>query len=417
MDSISSLHPLARAWLLDGPLATHVDAYKALLDRGSYAAQTIGNYIGALAHFAHWMTRCHVTADQLDEACIEQFLDFHLPSCDCPAAALKTRSDLSAGLGHLLAMLRDQRVIAELQPPTGPIADELSRYDAHMRDARGLAVGTREDRLYRVGQFLRWKFADREFTGKEMLVEDLRAFITKELERVNTTSHAQSLAASFRAYFRYRLTCGDEVRGLLGAISTPAQWTLASLPRALTAGEVQRLMTHCEQTVSSRWRLLSMVRLALDLGLRSGEIAKLELSDIDWRNGTVKLKQTKSMRQDILPLPTATGEALAEYLRHERPITTIKTIFVRLKAPHDQPIGVDAVRAFIGRALRCAGIAHGRSHSLRHTLACRIVNGGGSIKDVADMLRHRSLNTSVIYAKLDQDSLVEVALPWPGSAV
>jgi len=160
-----------------------------------------------------------------------------------------------------------------------------------------------------------------------------------------------------------------------------------------------------------------MVRLALDIGLRSAEIAGLELSDINWRNGTVRLKRTKSMRQDILPLPAATGDALAEYLRHERPVTTIKTIFVRLKAPHDQPIGADAVRALIGRALRCAGIPHGRSHSLRHTLACRIVNGGGSIKDVADMLRHRSLNTSLIYAKLDQHSLVEVALPWPGSTV
>jgi integrase len=264
---------------------------------------------------------------------------------------------------------------------------------------------------------LHWKFSDGVFTGKDILVEDLRAFITKELERVNSTSHAKSLASSFRTYFLYRRTCGDEMRGLLGAISSPAHWTLASLPRALTEQEVQRLMAHCEQTLSSPLRLLSMVRLALDLGLRSGEIAKLELCDIDWRNGTVKLKQTKSVRQDILPLPTATGEALAEYLRHERPTTTLKTIFVRLKAPHDQPVGVDAVRSFIGRALRCAGIEHGRSHSLRHTLACRIVNGGGSIKDVADMLRHRSLNTSVIYAKLDQRSLVEVALPWPGSTV
>lgn len=417
MDSINSLPPLAKTWLLDGPLAAHIDVFTANLEQGSYSRQSSRSHIDTLAHFAHWMARCALTASQLDEDCVSQFLNFHLPSCDCHSMALRNHDQLRAGLGLLLGVLREERVIAELLPPTGPIAEELNRYDAHMRDARGLAVGTRKDRLYRVGQFLHWTFSDRAFTGKDMLVEDLRAFITKELERVNSTSHAQSLAASFRAYFRYRLTCGDEVRGLLGAISTPAQWTLASLPRALTAVEVQRLMAHCEQTVSSRWRLLSMVRLALDLGLRSGEIAKLELSDIDWRNGTVKLKQTKSMRQDTLPLPTATGEALAEYLRHERPITTLKTIFVRLKAPHDQPVGVDAVRAFIGRALRCAGIAHGRSHSLRHTLACRIVNGGGSIKDVADMLRHRSLNTSVIYAKLDQHSLIEVALPWPGSAV
>ncbi len=417
MDPISTLHPLAKAWLLDGPLAIHVAAYNALLDRGGYAQGTICTYTGALAHFAHWMSRCHLTADQLDEDCVCQFLNFHLPSCDCHSTALRRHDDLSAGLGHLMVVLRGDRVIPELLQPTGPIADELTRYDAHMRDARGLSVGTRKDRLYWTGQLLQWAFVDREFVGHEVPVDDLRGFITKELERVNTTSHAKSMAAALRAYFRYRLTCGGEVRGLLGAISTPAQWTLASLPRALTADEVQRLTKHCELTLSSPWRLRSMVRLALDIGLRSAEIAGLELSDINWRNGTVRLKRTKSMRQDILPLPAATGDALAEYLRHERPVTTIKTIFVRLKAPHDQPIGADAVRALIGRALRCAGISHGRSHSLRHTLACRIVNGGGSIKDVADMLRHRSLNTSLIYAKLDQHSLVEVALPWPGSTV
>ena len=417
MDSISELHPLAKAWLFDGPLAAHLDAYAALLERGNYAEHTTRTNFRALAHFAHWMSRCRVTAEQLDQDCVSQFLDFHLPNCDCHSIALRTHDDLRAALGHLLAVLRDQRVIAQLVLPTGPIADELSRYDKHMRDARGLAEGTRKGRLYMVGQFLQWKFADNEFTGKEMLMEDLRAFITKELERVNTTSYAKCLAASFRAYFRYRLTCGDEVRGLLGVISTPAQWTLASLPRALTTQEVQRLMVHCEQALPSPFRILSMVRLALDLGLRSAEIAQLELGDINWRTGTVTLKRTKSVRQDVLPLPVATGEALAEYLRHERPSTVVKAIFVRLKAPHDQPIGADAVRAVISRALRCAGVAHGRAHSLRHTLACRIVNNGGSIKEVADVLRHRSLNTSRIYAKLDQHSLIEVALPWPGSNV
>jgi integrase/recombinase XerC len=150
--------------------------------------------------------------------------------------------------------------------------------------------------------------------------------------------------------------------------------------------------------------------------LRVGEIAGLELADFDWRAGTVTLKRTKSRRQDVLPLPAATGQALAEYLRHERPGSTLPTLFVRRVAPHDKPIGVDMVRSAIGSALRSAGIAHSRCHSLRHTLACRLVNGGSSIKEVADVLRHRSLNTSLIYAKLDLQLLAEVALPWPGSA-
>ena len=127
------------------------------------------------------------------------------------------------------------------------------------------------------------------------------------------------------------------------------------------------------------------------------------------------MKRTKSQRQDVLPLPALTGQALAEYMRHERPATTLPSLFVRRLAPHDKPIGVDAVSQAIGRALRGAGISRG-CHSLRHTLACRLVNSGSSIKEVADVLRHRSLDTSLIYAKLDLQLLAEVALPWPGSA-
>ena len=415
MDPIRTLHPLARAWLLDGPLSADLDAYLALLERGRYAEGSVEKHVRALAHFSHWMTRCRLAVDQLDEDFVDQFLNHHMLRCDCHATALRTRGDLSAGLGHLLTVLRLQRVIAE-PPSAGPVAEGLCRYDAHMRDARGLAAGTREGRLSIVGQLLLWKFSGRAFTVGELQAEDLRSFIAQELNRVNSVSHATALASALRAYFRYRSTCGDVVHALLGVIASPARWALATLPRALTPQEVQRLMTHCEQTRSSPRRLLAMVRLALDLGLRGGEIARLELSDIDWRAGTLTLKRTKSVRQDVLPLPVATGEALAEYLRHERPASTIATVFVRRHAPHDQPVGVDAVRDAIGNALRRAGIPHGRSHSLRHTLACRLVNSGGSIKEVADVLRHRSLNTSLIYAKLDQQRLAEVALPWFGSA-
>jgi integrase/recombinase XerC len=391
MDPIRSLHPLDRAWLLDGPLSADLDAYVSLLERGGYAQGSTEKHLRALAHFAHWMTRSRLAPEQLDEDFVDQFLNHYLPRCDCHATALRTRGDLSAGLGHLLALLRRQRVIPERPSPAGPVAEELCRYDAHMRDARGLAVGTRAGRLNIVGQMLLWKLSARAFTVNELQAEDLRSFIAQELQRVNTVSHASALAAALRAYFRYRSTCGDVVHALLGVIASPARWTLATLPRALTPDEALRLMTHCAQTRAAPRRLVAVVRLALDL--RGGEIAKLELCDIDRRTGTLTLKRTKSRRQDVLPLPAATGEALAEYLRYERPTSTMSTVFVRRHAPHDQPVGVNAVRGAIGKALQCAGIAHGRSHSLRHTLACRLVNGGGSIKEVADMLRHRSLNT------------------------
>ena len=158
-----------------------------------------------------------------------------------------------------------------------------------------------------------------------------------------------------------------------------------------------------------------MVRCALDLGLRVGEIAKLSLDDIDWHAGTVTLRRTKSRREDILPLPPATGRAIAEYLRFERPASTNRSVFVRHVAPRDVPIGAHAVHRIVRDAYHRIGIAHGRVHALRHTFARQLLERGSSLKEVADVLRHRSLNTSLIYAKLDRRNLSAVALPWPGS--
>ena len=113
MDLILSMHPMARAWLLDGPLSSYVGAFQALLERGRYAEGSVEKHLCALAHFSHWMTRCRLAVEQLDEDFADQFLNHHLPRCDCHATALRTRGDLSAGLGHLLTVLRLQRVLSQ----------------------------------------------------------------------------------------------------------------------------------------------------------------------------------------------------------------------------------------------------------------------------------------------------------------
>jgi integrase/recombinase XerC len=416
MDPTTSLHATPQSWLLNSVLAPHAIAFVAYLRRGRYAATTVRGYLAGIAHFARWMTMCYLPVRLLDEHTVEQFLGNHLPRCDCPAPVMRVHDDLRATLHHLLDVLREQGVIAEARSPTGHIAEELRRYDEHMRDAGGLTAGTRRGLLRTVLRLLSHLFAVRPVHIGELRPADVREFIAGQLEIRGTTSNAATLAAALRAYFRYRTTCGDQVHGLLGVMATPARWSPASLPRALKPAEIEHLLASFTAALSSPRRGYAMVRCALDMGLRSSEVAKLALADIDWRAGTVTLRRTKSRRQDLLPLPASTGRALVDYIRHERPATTNPAVFVRRHAPRDQPIGVDAVRRVIGDAYRRIGLTHGRTHALRHTLACQLLDHGSSLKEVADVLRHRSLNTSLIYAKLDSRRLAAVALPWPGSA-
>lgn len=308
---------------------------------------------------------------------------------------------------------RAQRVRSSAELPDA-IADELRRYNDHLRDVRGLAAETRRNRCRIVGQFLRKKFAGGVVTMAKLRAVDIRRFIARQLGESPSHSAAAQVATALRSYLRYRIVCGDSVAGLSAAISSPVQWKLASLPRALKPDEVQQLLAALPYGRKPR-RGYAIVRCALDMGLRAGEIANLSIDDIDWREGTVTLKGTKSRRQDILPLPMTTGQALADYLQHERPATASRALFLCRRELRDLPVTTHVIHNVIRRACQRAGLPGSGSHVLRHTLACRLVENGSSLKEVADVLRHRSLETTRIYAKLDTPNLAGVALPWPGS--
>lgn len=416
MDSIPHLPSNAKRWLFDSALAPYIDAYVALLKHGRYAPNTTKRYLVCIAHFAQWMKRVRLVLSKIDEAAIVRFLDEHLPRCDCPAPVARVRRDLRAACGHLLKVLRDRSAIPMPALATGPIDEEIRNFDAHMSSAQGLTAETRRNRTRIVRCFLAGRFGKRSVVISTLQPSDIRKFIADQLDKRGTFSNAAALSSALRAYFRYRTTCGDHVHALTGAITSPAHWSLASLPRSLSADEINRLLDAFPPNLPSCRRGYAMVRCGLDMGLRTSEIAKLALTDIDWINGTITVRHTKSRREDILPMPAATGQAIIDYLRFERPPTTNQAVFVRRLAPHDVPISPDAVHRLIRDAYHRIGLKHGRTHALRHTLARRMLEHGSSLKEVADVLRHRSLNTSLIYTKLDSRSLLAVALPWPGSA-
>jgi site-specific recombinase XerD len=402
------------SWLFESPLTPFVDEFMLHLFDCRYASNTIDNYLAGLTHFAHWLTESHIDVITIDEGLIQHFLDEHLPSCCCEQPAFADAKDLHAALGHLLRILRANAIIANSSIGHTPVDEELRRFDDHMNHVRGLAAKTRKHYLSIVRCLLLAQFADRAVVIAAIKPEQIRQFVARQSARCTVPASISAPVSALRSYFRYRATLGDAVHHLIGVTSFPANWQQASLPKTLTKSEIKRLLGALVHDGSAALRTAAIVHCALDLGLRSSEVAYLGLDDIDWSAATITLRSTKGRREDVMPLPTATGQAIADYLKYERPPTSNRAVFVRNMAPRDQPVGPDLIRKSIRQAYARAGLPYTRSHLLRHTMASRLLESGSSLKEVADVLRHRSLNTTLVYAKLDSQNLTTVALPWPG---
>jgi integrase/recombinase XerD len=191
---------------------------------------------------------------------------------------------------------------------------------------------------------------------------------------------------------------------------------LASLPTHLTTDETAQFFNAFDRHTATGRRGYAMARCMVDLGLRVGEVTALQLDDVNWREGTVRIRAGKSRRVDVLPLPVLTGRALAAYLRHDRPPTDSRALFVRDRAPLDAPITTEIVRHAMETAFgRCGlGARFTGTHVLRRTAAIRMRLAGASLKQIADLLRHRQLDTTTIYTKIDRPQLATVTAPWPG---
>jgi site-specific recombinase XerD len=218
-----------------------------------------------------------------------------------------------------------------------------------------------------------------------------------------------------RSYFRFRALRGEHTAALAAAIPRVALWQGARLPQGLTAAEVTRLLAAFDRTSATGKRDYAITHCVVDLGLRTTEVARLRLEDIDWRTGRVSVRG-KGHRVDVLPLPPTTGHAIVDYLRQGRPQTNSRALFLRHRPPRETPATVEVVRGLVRRAAQRGGVApclYG-PQVLRHTLAERLVLRGTPLEQIADLLRHRSLDTTTIYAKVDLPALRRVALPWPG---
>jgi integrase len=321
--------------------------------------------------------------------------------------------DVRAALGHVVVVAKAAGRFEEKLPPRRPLDDEVERFDAFLTTVCGAAESTRRRRSLDVRQFLSSVFRDGPVRSMAITAADIQRFVTRRRFRPGTLG---VITVSLRSYIRFLRLEGRCPESLLDAVPRVAKWRLASLPAHLTEDELQRLFTSFDTRTRRGRRDRAIALFMVFLGLRAGEVAALKLHDIDWRNGRLRVPPTKTCRGRELPLPAVVGRALATFVRRSRPRSDSDRLFLRIGVLEGQPLDSACVRTAMRLAYARAGFPrhYTGTHRLRHTAATRLVTSGASVKAIADVLGHASLDSAAIYAKVDLPRLRAVALPWPG---
>jgi site-specific recombinase XerD len=267
------------------------------------------------------------------------------------------------------------------------------------------------------GRFLAQCVADAQVRLDRLHAADVVRFVQQEAARLHHAKRAKLMTTALRSflqYARYRGLIGIDLRS---SVPTVANWSMASLPKALSSAEVERLLAHCDRHTALGRRNWAILLLLARLGLRAGEVVGLAFEDLDWEAGELRIRASAG-NSDRLPIPQDVGAALADYLRCSRPACACRQVFVRMRAPHRGFASSVAICSIVRRALDRAGLnpAHKGAHLLRHSVATHMLRQGASLAEIGELLRHRSQQTTMIYAKVDLDLLRPLALPWPGGA-
>jgi integrase/recombinase XerD len=398
------------------PLGALFDPFAAFLVRRGHAATLVRQFIRTAEHFGYWLGTQHavVNADEVTKASARRFLEEHLPTCLCPLPFPRCRGVTRAAINHLVRMLALDDP-ARLLPPATPYDALLAEYDRFLRQTCGLATQTCLCRLRYAREFLQRSFGDAPADFSRLRPADFQDYFRRHTGHLKPASIAV-LADSLRSFLRFLAVAHAVDPTLAEAIPLAPRWPQDRLPRVLSAADLQTLLDSFDKGTATGRRDLAMARCMCDLGLRVSEVIALTLDDIDWRQGVLKLPAGKGRREHLLPLPTPLGEAITAYLCQGRPPSADRHLFLR----HRLPVGTPLTRGLVAAVLRRAyARATGRPdsigpHVLRHTAATRMRCAGHSLKGIADILGHRSVDTTTIYVKLDVEALRAVALPWPG---
>ncbi|CAN5448156.1 site-specific integrase [soil metagenome] len=388
-----------------GPLASLDGGFEAELRRLGYSAGARRRQLRLLAELSAWMGSEGLGAAALSSERVAVFLQLRRLNG-------RDRFVSLMGLGTLLGYLRAAGGVPEASRPAavGPSEVVLDRYRCHLIEDRGLADAVVAQ--YETGGRLFADFAaSRGRDLAEVNAADVSAFVAHHCARPVKLA-APELVTILRGLLRFLYVEGIVILPLAQAVPAVASWRAAALPKALPAGVPTRLLDSCDRTTAAGLRDYAMLMLLVRLGLRSGEIVAMRLEDFEWRAGEVVIRG-KGRRHERMPLPAEVGDAVVGYLRAGRPRTECRVVFLRTLAPL---VGLSraSVTQVVYAACGRAGVPRASAHRLRHTLATDLLQAGSSLGEIGQVLRHRSISTTALYAKVDHDALATLARPWPG---
>lgn len=393
----------------EGPLSIYIASFSKWASEQGYALCSLRRRVRIAAGFSRWLAEKAIHLRSVSTEHCARYLRYR-------ARRLRIRAGDATALGQLLDFLRQRGVIPAEKIPL-PRLSSVERcaqgFERYLREERILATATIVNYVPFIRDFLKDRFGNGPVRLSRLCAGDVVRFVQRRAPRLHL-KRAKLLTTALRSFLQYARYRGAVQLDLAAAVPPVACWSMSSIPRAIAPDQVRRLLAQIDRHTMVGRRDYAILLLLARLGLRSSEVAFLELEDIDWQAGSLSVRG-KAGRRIQLPLPAEVGEAIVAYLRQGRPPSTSRCVFLRVRAPNRGFLGPCAVGSIVRHALQRAGVDAPTTgaHQFRQGLATEMLRRGASLSEIGELLGHRSPETTKIYTKVDLEALRTLALPWP----
>ena len=388
-----------------------LEGFAKELSQGRYQWVAARKHIRAAEHFLHWIAHRNLSIASAEERYAQRFLD-HLERCCCrghrpPLKPHRQKYSVDLWFDYL-------RRVGIVPSPTfvEPTVEApmLTSFCDWMRRQRGVSDATLSIYRFELRAFIK-KLGEEP---RMYEARNLRQFVLDKSQQSGWASARKSICA-IRMFLRFLISQGRCPASFYASVPTLAHWRLSALPRYLQPDQVEKVIASPDLTTSLGRRNRAILLLLARLGIRAGDVVRLRFGDVDWKEGVIRVSG-KGRRETALPLSQEVGDALAAYIKDHRPQADTDAVFVRSCAPYRAFTDSTSISIIVARAMRRVGIncsKPGAAHVLRHSVATSMLREGVSLQEIAAVLRHRSLLTTEIYAKVDVLTLQQIAQPWP----